>query len=219
MYDRPSAGTENDGSSLFSEATVTVDPTGHEDSGRKRRVFGRRAGEVRNHAESSAKLLFPLPWLRRHVRREKGNINPTLRSTRSRNSVLFLWLFTLTPLVSLRALTPCSATQSLRSWTGVLGSSVLPARTLAQPYRPVKNAISQYPLGASWCCPGLAGTKYLTLGGGNSAGVFNEAALTATASSVANITSAGYEGVMFDVEEVQRSSGTSCPPSRTPSLQ
>ena len=38
-------------------------------------------------------------------------------------------------------------------------------------YGPVKNAISQYPLG-----------------GGNSAGVFNEAALTAIASSVADIT-------------------------------
>ena len=95
--------------------------------------------------------------------------------------------------------------------TGVLGPSVLPARTLAAPLRLVKNTISQYPLGASWCCPALAGTKYLTLSGENSAGVFNEAALTAIASSVADITSAGNEGVMFDVEEMQGSSGTMVP--------
>ena len=44
----------------------------------------------------------------------------------------------------------------------------------------------------------LALTKHLTLSGGNSAGVFKEAALTAIASSVANITSTGHEDVMFD---------------------
>ena len=55
----PSAGTENDSSTLLSEVTVTVDPPGHEDSSRiwKRRVFGQRAGEVRLHAESSEKYL------------------------------------------------------------------------------------------------------------------------------------------------------------------
>ena len=37
-------------------------------------------------------------------------------------------------------------------------------------------------------CPALSGTNYSTLSGGNSAGIFNEAALTGIASSVAEVT-------------------------------
>merc|ERR1711871_1409484 len=75
----------------------------------------------------------------------------------------------------------------------------------------VDQAISQYDPTASWCCPALVGTKYLTLGGGNAAGVFTASALNIIASSGAKIKQGGYEGVMFDVEEVQGSSSTMAP--------
>mmetsp|Transcript_16569 Transcript_16569/g.36654 ORF Transcript_16569/g.36654 Transcript_16569/m.36654 type:complete len:250 (-) Transcript_16569:118-867(-) len=75
----------------------------------------------------------------------------------------------------------------------------------------VDQAISQYSEGASWCCPALVGTKYITLGGGNSAGVFTAAALTAIEGSADKIKQAGYEGVMFDVEEVTGPSSTMVP--------
>jgi len=109
---------------------------------------------------------------------------------------------------------PLSGIKGYYSWNWGTGSAGPPGANAGCAFTgliDVKKAISQYPLGASWCCPTLAGTKYLTLGGGNSAGIFNEAALTAIASSVADITAAGYEGVMFDVEEVQGSSGTMVP--------
>jgi hypothetical protein len=72
----------------------------------------------------------------------------------------------------------------------------------------VDQAIAQYTEGASWCCPALLGTKYITLGGGNSAGVFTAAALSAIEGSAAKIKAAGYDGVMFDVEEVTGPSST-----------
>ena len=107
---------------------------------------------------------------------------------------------------------PLSEIRGYYSWNWGAGSVGPPSANAGCAFTGliyVKNAISQYSQGASWCCPALSGTKYLNLGGGNSAGVFNEAALTAIASSVAEVT--GYEGVMFDVEEVQGSSGTMVP--------
>jgi len=67
----------------------------------------------------------------------------------------------------------------------------------------VTQAISQYTEGASWCCPDLVGTKFLTLGGGNSAGVFTVDSLSTISMAAKQILKAGYEGVMFDVEEVE----------------
>merc|ERR1719191_2080754 len=78
-------------------------------------------------------------------------------------------------------------------------------------YTDVKTAIDYYTEGASWCCPALVGTKYLTLGGGNAAGVFTAASLNNIASSGSKIKQGGYEGVMFDVEEIQGSSSTMAP--------
>lgn len=75
----------------------------------------------------------------------------------------------------------------------------------------VKNAIAQYTEGAAWCCPTLHGTRYLTLGGGNSAGVFTASALRDIASSAGLIQQAGYGAVMFDVEEIVGSSDSMIP--------
>merc|ERR550525_81214 len=75
----------------------------------------------------------------------------------------------------------------------------------------VKNAIAQYSEGAAWCCPKLHGTRYLTLGGGNSAGEFTSSALKDIASSAAVIKQAGYSAVMFDVEEIVGSSDLMIP--------
>ena len=44
----------------------------------------------------------------------------------------------------------------------------------------IPTAIAQYTAGASWCCPQLKGQNgpWITLGGGNAAGLFNQATLT-----------------------------------------
>ena len=55
--------------------------------------------------------------------------------------------------------------------------------------------------GAAWCCPELAGSKLLTLGGGNAAGQFTVDALKAIQSDLHLIPEANYSGVVFDVEE------------------
>ena len=72
----------------------------------------------------------------------------------------------------------------------------------------VDTAIAYYTPGAAWCCPAWpAGvTPYITLGGGNSAGVFDVAALAAIDDTAAQkILAANYSGVVFDVEEVSGS--------------
>lgn len=66
----------------------------------------------------------------------------------------------------------------------------------------VKQAIDGYTPGAAWCCPILIGSKWITLGGGNAAGVFTSSALLDMAGQAETIKTAGYNGVMFDVEEV-----------------
>jgi len=79
-------------------------------------------------------------------------------------------------------------------------------------YTDVKTAIDYYPEGSAWCCPALKGTKYLTLGGGNSAGVFNAEALSKigiAAEYIKNTTD--YDGVMFDVEIVYGASSVVVP--------
>ena len=59
----------------------------------------------------------------------------------------------------------------------------------------------------------FTGTQYITLGGGNSAGLFNVASLKqiATSDSISAIKKAGYEGVMFDVEEVDGPASATVP--------
>jgi len=96
------------------------------------------------------------------------------------------------------------------SWNWGAGSTGPPGANAGAAftgYTDVKTAIEYYPEGAAWCCPALVGEKWLTLGGGNSAGIFNAGALSNIASSAGYIKdSTTYVGVMFDVEIV---SGTS----------
>lgn len=91
------------------------------------------------------------------------------------------------------------------SWNWGAGSTGSPGANAGcafTGYTDVTKAISMYTPGASWCCPVLLGTKYITLGGGNSAGTFDEASLHSIADQIHAVIDAGYEGVMFDVEEV-----------------
>lgn len=76
-------------------------------------------------------------------------------------------------------------------------------------YTDVKTAIDYYPEGAAWCCPALAGEKWLTVGGGNSAGTFNARSLSSIENSADYIkNSTLYAGVLFDVEIVYGSNAT-----------
>jgi len=80
-------------------------------------------------------------------------------------------------------------------------------------YTDVQQAIAYYTEGAAWCCPTLVGEKWLTLGGGNSAGTFNVDSLNSIATSAETIksSSTGYDGVLFDVEIVYGSSSAVVP--------
>lgn len=69
-------------------------------------------------------------------------------------------------------------------------------------YTDVATAVDYYPEGAAWCCPALKGETWLTLGGGNSAGAFNAAALSSIGIAVDYIKNTTYSGVLFDVEIV-----------------
>ena len=76
----------------------------------------------------------------------------------------------------------------------------------------VTDAIAGYVPGATWCCPPLVGKdRLLSLGGGNSAGVFTAAALAAIQTDLPAVQAANYTGVVFDVEEVSGSSDTLVP--------
>jgi len=75
----------------------------------------------------------------------------------------------------------------------------------------VDKALAGYSEGAAWCCPKLLGEKLLTLGGGNSAGMFTEAALKALTTRADDIKAAGFKGVMYDVEEVVGPSSVMAP--------
>jgi len=79
-------------------------------------------------------------------------------------------------------------------------------------YTDVNIAVQYYPEGAAWCCPELKGEKWLTLGGGNSAGAFNAEALSKIALAVDYIKSkTDYVGVLFDVEIATGSSSIMVP--------
>jgi hypothetical protein len=75
----------------------------------------------------------------------------------------------------------------------------------------VDQAIAQYTEGAAWCCPELLGDKFLTVGGGNSAGLFTEQTLKAVTAKAETIKAAGFAGIMYDVEEVIGPSSTMVP--------
>ena len=75
----------------------------------------------------------------------------------------------------------------------------------------VTAAQEGYTPGASWCCPALEGTKYLSLGGGNSAGMFTQKSLQGVIDDVDKINMSAYDGVIFDVEEVVGPSSTMIP--------
>lgn len=55
---------------------------------------------------------------------------------------------------------------------------------------------------AGYNTPVLQGTHFLALGGGNAAGTFSSSVLHNIATNCADIATAGYHGVMFDVEVV-----------------
>jgi len=72
----------------------------------------------------------------------------------------------------------------------------------------VQKALDGYTPGAAWCCPSLRGRRHLSLGGGNSAGTFDESILTKIVSDLPLVVKANYSGVVFDVEQVSGSSDT-----------
>jgi len=68
-------------------------------------------------------------------------------------------------------------------------------------YPDVQRSIDAYKY--SWCCPALLGAKLLDLGGGNSQGAWSAQLLQNVVRDVSLVRPAGYDGIMFDVEEVQ----------------
>jgi len=68
----------------------------------------------------------------------------------------------------------------------------------------VTQAVDQYTPGCSWCCPALAGPDgkgFISIGGGNAAGMFTAESLAAIAKDMDYIAQSGqYSGVVFDVE-------------------
>jgi len=67
----------------------------------------------------------------------------------------------------------------------------------------VDQAISQ--------SPSVQGIKFLSLGGGNAAGMFTSSTLSAITAKASAIKKAGFAGVMYDVEEVKGPSSTMSP--------
>ena len=67
----------------------------------------------------------------------------------------------------------------------------------------VDDALTGYQQNASWCCPPLPATAWLSLGGGNAAGEFDVPTLSKIDDAAcARVAAAGYAGVVFDVEIV-----------------
>jgi hypothetical protein len=64
----------------------------------------------------------------------------------------------------------------------------------------VQAAISGYDVTAGWCCPALRGEKYISLGGGNAAGSFDETSLATLKDDLNLVKAADYNGVVFDIE-------------------
>ena len=69
----------------------------------------------------------------------------------------------------------------------------------------IPKAIAQYTPGAAWCCPVLigpdGGKPWISIGGGNAAGLFNASTLNAIINDL-HLVPESYSGVVFDVEIV-----------------
>eukprot|EP00041_Stephanoeca_diplocostata_P027246 m.747638 g.747638 ORF g.747638 m.747638 type:complete len:877 (-) comp23144_c0_seq2:155-2785(-) len=64
----------------------------------------------------------------------------------------------------------------------------------------IESAIDGYPVEAGWCCPPLVGQRYLSLGGGNAAGMFTVDIVEAIANDMYLVNESNYSGVVFDAE-------------------
>ena len=101
--------------------------------------------------------------------------------------------------------TPAPLPASIRgyySWnwgTGSVGAAGANCGTAFTGLVDVMAAQQAYTPGAAWCCPALALPRFLSLGGGNSAGQFTLSALQAITRDAGKINRSQYEGVMFDV--------------------
>lgn len=132
---------------------------------------------------------------------------------------MILFITVLALVVSAVIVEPVNRTEAAEvigyySWNwgaGSKGPSGANAGTAFTGYTDPQKAIQYYTPGAAWCCPVLKGTKFITLGGGNSAGVFNADYLSAIGIAADEIKNAGYQGVAFDVEEVDGSSSKLIP--------
>eukprot|EP00040_Diaphanoeca_grandis_P019623 m.103749 g.103749 ORF g.103749 m.103749 type:complete len:260 (-) comp27515_c0_seq2:253-1032(-) len=100
------------------------------------------------------------------------------------------------------------------SWNWGKGSEGPPGATLGISFTglvSVESAISGYDENASWCCPELHGSKILTLGGGNAAGVFSAETVQQITKDMDKIPAAGYKGVAYDAEIIDGASATMIP--------
>jgi hypothetical protein len=71
-------------------------------------------------------------------------------------------------------------------------------------YDDIVKAIEGYNPGSSKCCPVLKGDPgpWISIGGGNSAGVFDEYLMGVMLGNMDKIVAFNYSGIVFDVEEV-----------------
>jgi len=84
------------------------------------------------------------------------------------------------------------------NWVGTAGPSNANIGVAFTGYADVDQAIAGY----TSSNPALKGVKYISLGGGNHHGAFTVTNINAIATKLQDIISAGYGGVMYDVEEV-----------------
>jgi hypothetical protein len=102
---------------------------------------------------------------------------------------------------------PQTAIVGYYSWNWGKGSTGPPGATHGVAFAglpDVQRAIDAYIREQTWCsCPPLHGTRLLDLGGGNSQGAFTMQILQNIIRDISLVKPAGYDGVMFDVEEVQ----------------
>jgi len=99
------------------------------------------------------------------------------------------------------------------SWNWGAGSFGPPGANAGAAFTGLVNvgqAINGYPEGAAWCCPTLAGEKWLTVGGGNAAGTFSVDSINSIGWSAETIwrSTPLYAGVLFDVEIVYGNSSS-----------
>ena len=77
----------------------------------------------------------------------------------------------------------CEQIVGYYSWNWGSGSKGPEGATIGVAFTGLNNvsqAIAGYPPNATWCCPPLVGSKYISLGGGNAAGIMTETALVSS---------------------------------------